>query len=78
MKFENSATGASKIRTMQYSVPETLASYIDLIDPTVFLGKTVAAVCQLFNGLSSQVLIRAGPNKSNQSQEGDYSHQTLN
>lgn len=42
MKFENA--GVSKIRTMQYSVPESLTSYIDLIDPTVFLGKTVAAV----------------------------------
>jgi tripeptidyl-peptidase-1 len=44
MKFENSAAGVSKIRTMQYSVPENLTGYIDLIDPTVFLGKTVAAV----------------------------------
>ncbi|KAG0645598.1 Tripeptidyl-peptidase [Hyphodiscus hymeniophilus] len=42
MKFENA--GVSKIRTMEYSVPASLSSYIDLIDPTVFLGKTVAAV----------------------------------
>ncbi|KAH8807281.1 peptidase S8/S53 domain-containing protein [Xylogone sp. PMI_703] len=39
--FENN--GVSKIRTTEYSVPSELASYIDIIDPTVFLGKTVAA-----------------------------------
>ena len=52
MKFENAAAGVSKIRTTEYSIPSTLTSYIDLIDPTVFLGKTVAAVCssQLLNG----------------------------
>jgi hypothetical protein len=42
MNFENS--GVSKIRTTEYSIPESLTSYIDLIDPTVFLGKTLAAV----------------------------------
>lgn len=41
MNFQNA--GLSKIRTTEYSIPESLTSYIDLIDPTVFLGKTVAA-----------------------------------
>ena len=42
LNFENA--GVSKIRTKQYSIPSSLTSYIDLIDPTVFLGKTVPAV----------------------------------
>jgi tripeptidyl-peptidase I len=42
MNFENS--GVSKIRTTQYSIPEELVDYIDLIDPTIFLGKATAAV----------------------------------
>ena len=40
--FENN--GVSKIRTSEYSIPESLVDYIELIDPTVFLGKTTAAV----------------------------------
>jgi tripeptidyl-peptidase-1 len=54
MEFENAAAGVSKIRTTEYSIPSSLTNYIDLIDPTVFLGKTVAAVCsaELLNGRS--------------------------
>lgn len=40
--FEHSA-GGLKVRTTEYSVPAHLASYIDLIDPTVFLGKAATA-----------------------------------
>jgi tripeptidyl-peptidase-1 len=29
---------------MEYSIPSSLTDYIDIIDPTTFLGKTVAAV----------------------------------
>lgn len=32
-----------KLRTMQYSIPDDLTSYIDLISPTVFFGNTKAA-----------------------------------
>jgi len=40
LQYENS--GTSKIRTTQYSVPDSLVNYIDLIDPTTYFGKTVA------------------------------------
>lgn len=39
--YENA--GVSKIRTTEYSVPSELTNYIDIIDPTVFLGQTTAA-----------------------------------
>lgn len=35
---------AVKLRTTQYSIPDDLADYIDLISPTVYFGKTRAAV----------------------------------
>lgn len=38
------SAGNTKIRTLQYSIPDDLASYIELIAPTVFLGQTTAAV----------------------------------
>ena len=40
MTYENS--GVKKIRTTQYSIPDSLASDIDLISPTTYFGKTVA------------------------------------
>ena len=40
--YEHSAGGV-KIRTNEYSVPVHLVNYIDLIDPTVFLGKATVA-----------------------------------
>ncbi|KAJ6045022.1 uncharacterized protein N7446_003224 [Penicillium canescens] len=33
-----------KLRTTEYSIPDDLTSYIDLISPTVFFGKTRSAV----------------------------------
>lgn len=42
-KYEHSAGAGVKIRTTQYSVPEELADYIDLIDPTIFVGKAAVA-----------------------------------
>jgi tripeptidyl-peptidase-1 len=33
-----------KLRTTEYSIPDELAEYIDLISPTVFFGKTRSAV----------------------------------
>ncbi|KAE8441856.1 hypothetical protein EG329_004211 [Mollisiaceae sp. DMI_Dod_QoI] len=32
----------SKLRTTQYSVPDDLVQYVDLISPTIYFGKTVA------------------------------------
>ena len=42
--FHNFAdsTGATKLRTTQYSIPEEVAAHIDLISPTTFFGKTKA------------------------------------
>ncbi len=34
--------GVTKLRTTQYSVPDSLSQYIDLISPTTFFGKTKA------------------------------------
>jgi hypothetical protein len=72
MNFENA--GVKKIRTTEYSVPESLTNFIDLIDPTVFLGKTVAAVCQSFKS-SERMLTHVGPNSSPR-QEGYHSYET--
>ena len=40
MSYQNS--GTTKIRTMEYSIPDDLVNYIDLISPTTYFGKTVA------------------------------------
>ncbi|TVY41271.1 Tripeptidyl-peptidase [Lachnellula occidentalis] len=40
MTYSNS--GVQKIRTTQYSVPDDIVSYVDLITPTTYLGKTVS------------------------------------
>lgn len=40
LQYENS--GETKIRTTQYSVPNEVSSYIDLVIPTTFFGKTTA------------------------------------
>lgn len=34
--------GVTKLRTMQYSVPDDLAKHVDLISPTTYFGKTTA------------------------------------
>ncbi|TVY28234.1 Tripeptidyl-peptidase sed4 [Lachnellula hyalina] len=39
-----SNSGVQKIRTTQYSVPDDIGSYVDLITPTTYLGKTVASM----------------------------------
>ncbi|KAM0463062.1 hypothetical protein ACHAPV_003188 [Trichoderma viride] len=36
------SVGAKKVRTLQYSVPETLADHIDLISPTTYFGTSKA------------------------------------
>jgi tripeptidyl-peptidase-1 len=36
--YQNS--GVTKLRTTQYSIPDDLAQYIDLLSPTVYFGKT--------------------------------------
>jgi tripeptidyl-peptidase-1 len=41
-KTYSDSTGATKLRTTQYSVPESVASHIDLISPTTYFGKTKA------------------------------------
>lgn len=41
-KTYSDATGSTKLRTLQYSIPESLASHVDLISPTTFFGATVA------------------------------------
>ena len=38
--YQNS--GTTKVRTVEYSIPDELATYIDLISPTTYFGKTVA------------------------------------
>ena len=40
--YEND--GVTKLRTSEYSVPDSLAKHIDLITPTTYFGKTVAHV----------------------------------
>lgn len=40
-------TGVSKLRTLQYSVPDSLSSHIDLITPTTFFGRTTTKVAPL-------------------------------
>lgn len=39
-KYENS--GVQKLRTTQYSVPDEVSAYVDLISPTTYFGKTTA------------------------------------
>ena len=36
--------GVQKLRTTEYSVPDDLQSYIDLVTPTTYFGKTVAQI----------------------------------
>ncbi|KAL7953341.1 peptidase S8/S53 domain-containing protein [Trichoderma compactum] len=36
-------TGVEKVRTLQYSIPESLVDHIDLISPTTYFGTTNAA-----------------------------------
>lgn len=40
--YYTDSVGATKLRTTKYSVPKSVASAIDLIAPTTFLGKTQA------------------------------------
>ena len=40
--YENN--GVQKLRTMSYSIPDSLAAHIDLISPTTYFGKTTAQV----------------------------------
>jgi len=35
--------GSTKLRTTEYSIPDSLTDYIDLISPTVYFGKTRSA-----------------------------------
>jgi tripeptidyl-peptidase-1 len=39
-KTYTDGNGVSKIRTTQYSIPDSLKSHIDLISPTTYFGKT--------------------------------------
>ena len=41
-KTYSDATGATKLRTLQYSIPENLVPHVDLVLPTTFFGKTIA------------------------------------
>ena len=41
-KTYTDVSGASKLRTTEYSLPETLKSHIDLVSPTTYFGKTKA------------------------------------
>ena len=40
--YEN--IGGQKIRTTEYSIPDSLSGYIDLISPTTYFGKTTAFI----------------------------------
>lgn len=39
-KAYSDSTGATKLRTTEYSIPKSLVAHIDLISPTTFFGKT--------------------------------------
>jgi tripeptidyl-peptidase-1 len=41
-KTYTDASGASKLRTTEYSLPESLKSHVDLVSPTTYFGKTKA------------------------------------
>ncbi|TAQ91180.1 hypothetical protein B7494_g567 [Chlorociboria aeruginascens] len=53
------SSGVSKIRTLQYSIPDDLAQDIDLISPTTFFGKTVAAAPSVTRKRASAVQVDA-------------------
>lgn len=57
MNYQNGAV--SKIRTSEYSIPEDLVDYIDLIDPTVFLGKTATSTRKTSADAPTQPIIDA-------------------
>jgi tripeptidyl-peptidase-1 len=50
-KTYSDSGGASKIRTTEYSIPESLVAHIDLISPTTFFGRTkaMAAIPPAYN-----------------------------
>jgi tripeptidyl-peptidase I len=41
-KVYSDSTGATKLRTTEYSVPESLVDHVDLISPTTYFGKSKA------------------------------------
>jgi tripeptidyl-peptidase-1 len=41
-KSYSDSTGATKVRTTEYSIPESLVEHVDLIAPTTFFGQTKA------------------------------------
>lgn len=61
VRYENA--GVSKIRTKEYSVPDDLVNFIDMIDPTVYLGKATTnsapAFVQPYKGTTSETEINA-------------------
>ncbi|KAJ5758114.1 uncharacterized protein N7511_006808 [Penicillium nucicola] len=48
-----------KLRTTEYSIPDDLTEYIDLISPTVFFGKTRSAIPVPSSAQSAQIERRA-------------------
>lgn len=41
-KTYTASSGESKLRTTEYSLPESLLSHVDLVSPTTYFGKTMA------------------------------------
>jgi tripeptidyl-peptidase-1 len=41
-KTYSDATGSTKLRALQYSIPESLVPHVDLVSPTTFFGQTIA------------------------------------
>jgi tripeptidyl-peptidase-1 len=41
-KTYSDSTGAAKLRTLQYSIPESLVPHVDFVSPTTFFGTTIA------------------------------------
>ena len=42
-KTYSDATGSTKLRTLQYSVPKSLIPHVDFVSPTTFFGTSIAA-----------------------------------
>lgn len=73
------SVGASKVRTLQYSVPENLADHIDLIAPTTFFGASKAArSLKAKNAASSVSPLAARQEPSNCKGTIQYENRTFN
>lgn len=54
------STGTTKLRTLQYSLPGSIADHVDLVSPTTYFGKT-KAMRATFNPRTENIVSRALP-----------------